>query len=46
MDIRTSSSRKKSKNMNIQIDNNYQMENLPPGVNIFGEKGQVENSKH
>jgi ribosomal protein L40E len=46
MDIRTSSSRKKSKNMNIQIDNNYQMENLPPGVNIFGAKDLVENSKH
>jgi hypothetical protein len=43
MEIQTTSSRRKSKNMNIHFDNNYQMENLPPGRNIFEEKPQVEN---
>ena len=43
MEIQTSSSRRKSKNMNIHFEYNYQMENLPPGRNIFEEKPKVEN---
>ena len=44
MDIRTNTNKNKIKNINNQIDNNYQIEDLPPGINIYGEKD--ENLKH
>ena len=46
MDLRDISNKKKFKNINIQIDNIYQMENLPPGLNLFGRKAEFENKKH